>query len=96
MDKVITPEFFAAKSQEWQDELTDLRGRIERHGKAHCNYINEGIELLELSQRALERYALSESDEKRLILKLILSNSIWMNATLTPPGFGNPLIYWRL
>ena len=84
LDKVISPEFFAAKSQEWQAKLTDLRAKIDRHGLAHTNYINEGIEFLELSQRALERYKQCESAEKRRILNMVLSNSIWMNSTLTP------------
>ena len=84
LDKVISAEFFAARSQEWQTKLTDLRAKIDRHGLAHTNYINEGIEFLELSQRALERYKECESAEKRRILNLVLSNSLWMNATFIP------------
>ncbi|MEO7425728.1 MAG: recombinase family protein [Fibrobacteria bacterium] len=84
LDKVISPEFFAAKSQEWQAKLTDLRAKIDRHGHAHMTYINEGIELLELSQRAVERYNECERAEKKRILNLLLSNSLWMNAALIP------------
>ena len=83
LDKVISPEFFAAKSQEWQAKLTDLCAQIDRHCSAH-SYINEGIEFLELSRRAMERYKECESAEKRRILNLVLSNSLWMNATFTP------------
>jgi site-specific DNA recombinase len=84
LDKVITPEFFSSKSHEWQEKLTGLRTKIDGHGKAHTSYINEGIELLELSQRALERYHECERAEKRRILNLLLSNSLWMNAALIP------------
>ncbi len=84
LDKIITPEFFAAKSCDWQEKLTDLRTQIDRHGKAHTSYINEGVELLELSQRALERYHECERAEKRRILNLLLSNSLWMNASFIP------------
>ena len=84
LDKVITPEFFSSKSHEWQEKLTGLRTKIDGHGKAHTNYLNEGIELLELSQRALERYNECERAEKRRILNLLLSNSLWMNAALIP------------
>ena len=83
-DKVITPEFFASKSREWGDKLSDLRARIDRHGQAHSSYLNEGLEILELSQRAVDRYMECELAEKRRILNLLLSNSVWMNATLIP------------
>ena len=83
LDKVITPEFFAAKSREWSAKLEDLRAQIDRHGAAHVNYINEAIELLELLQDAIGKYREWERAEKRRLLQSVLSNSIWMNATLT-------------
>lgn len=83
LDKVITPEFFAAKSREWSAKLEDLRSQIDRHGAAHVNYINEAIELLELLQDAIGKYKEWERAGKRHLLQSILSNSIWMNATLT-------------
>ena len=47
-------------------------------------YINEGIELLELSQRAVERYNERERAEMKRILNLLLSNSLWMNVAPIP------------
>ncbi len=76
------PEFFTSRSHEWQGKLTGLQAKIDGHDNAHTSYLNEGIELLELSQRDLERYNEYERAEKRRILNLLLSNSRWTNATL--------------
>jgi hypothetical protein len=42
LDHVITPEFFSTKAKEWQDKLTDIKARLDRHGTAHVSYLNEG------------------------------------------------------
>lgn len=72
------------KAKDWQDKLMDIEARMERHGSAHVTYLNEGIPLLEISQQVLERYKECERVQKRRILNLVLSNSIWMNGEMIP------------
>jgi site-specific DNA recombinase len=84
LDRVITPEFFQAKSQEWNRTLDTIKAKLEKHRQAHGNYIEEGARLLDLSQQAAEIYRRLEMAEKKRILHLVLANSIWLNAQLIP------------
>ena len=84
LDRVITLEFFQARSQEWNQHLAGAKSQLEKHRQAHGNYMEEGARLLDLSQQAAEIYQRLEMAEKKRILNLVLANSIWLNAQLIP------------
>jgi site-specific DNA recombinase len=84
LDRVITPEFFQAKSQEWNRTLDTVKSKLDKHRQAHGNYMEDGARLLDLSQQAAEIYRRLEMAEKKRILHLVLANSIWLNAQLIP------------
>jgi site-specific DNA recombinase len=59
MDKLdgrIDQKFFDQKSREWKKEQDDIFRKIERHQKADRSYLDEGVKLLELAQRAVTLY----------------------------------------
>ncbi len=84
LDRVITTDFFQEKSREWKSTLEGIKGKLEKHSQAHGNYMEEGAQLLDLSQQAAEIYRKLEMTEKKRILNLVLANSIWLNAQLIP------------
>lgn len=46
-------------------------------GHAEHSYMDDGIRLLELARNARELFAKQEAHEKKRVLNLVLSNSIW-------------------
>ena len=46
--------------------------------------MEEGITLMELSNRAADLFAEQPASEKRRLLEFVLSNSFWANGELTP------------
>ena len=87
MDKLdgrIDQDFYDRKSTEWKKEQDDIFRKIESHQNADRAYIDEGVKLLELSQRAVILYDKQDMQEKRRILNFVLSNSIWKDGRLHP------------
>ena len=84
LDGNITQEFYDQKSNEWRKEQVATRRKIEKHENANCCYIEEGIRILELANRAWELYENQEMAEKRRLLDYVFSNSTWADGKLTP------------
>ncbi len=74
LDGVITEEFWEEKHNEWQYELAKTLNKIEAHTKANKNYIEKGVELLELLENLYPRYLQKNIAEKRDLTKIIFSN----------------------
>ena len=77
LDKVdgkITEEFWAERSKEWRQEQARLLAELERLQAADGQYIDDGVRIIELSQRAHELYLTQPPEEKRKLLGLLLSN----------------------
>ncbi|MCZ6691380.1 MAG: recombinase family protein, partial [Planctomycetota bacterium] len=77
LDKVdgnITEEFWAERSSEWQQEQSRLMAEMERLQAADGQYLDDGVRIIELSQRAQELYLTQPPAEKRKLLGLLLSN----------------------
>jgi site-specific DNA recombinase len=55
---------------------------VEAHRTANRSYIEEGIKLLELSQRAAQLFESQPPSEKRKLLDFVLSNSRWKDGKL--------------
>ena len=76
LDGKIDQEFFDLKSSEWKEQ-DEISSKIERHQGADRSYLDEGVKVLELAQRAAILYEKQPGQEKRRILNFVCSNSIW-------------------
>jgi site-specific DNA recombinase len=85
MDKLdgrIDAEFFDRKAAEFRSEQCCLIRDLEAHQTANQSYIEEGIKLLELAQRAHHLFESQPASEKRKLLDFVVSNSRWKNGKL--------------
>jgi hypothetical protein len=79
------------------DGPKDILRRLEEHQDVSLSYMDEGIALMEMANRAAELFAEQPASEKRRLLEFVLSNSFWANGEL-PPVFANSLLclqIWR-
>lgn len=84
LDGMITEAHFEEKSEQWRHEQADIRRRIEAHEQANQSYIEEGIQLLELADRAHELYSTQPPAEQRRLLNCVVSHTTWANGSLSP------------
>ena len=84
LDGRVDADFYETKSAEWRCEQARIRDAIEKHEHANQSYMEEGVAILELAQRAAELFEKQEPREKRRLLNFVLSNSTWDGETLEP------------
>ena len=82
LDGRIDQDFYERKSSAWKREQDDILRKIERHQTANRSYLDEGVKLLELAQRAVILYEKQTAQEKRRIINFVCSNSIWKDGRL--------------
>ena len=80
LDEKITQEFYNRKFKQYSDEKDELTETIKRHSTASTGYLNLGINLYELSQRAREIYLQAKEkdmlDEQRALIRLVFAKLI--------------------
>jgi site-specific DNA recombinase len=84
LDGRVDVLFFDRKSKEWRCEQDLFLRSIEGHQTANQTYLEEGIRLLELGQRAYALFEKQEPREKRRLLNFLLSNCSWKGGELIP------------
>lgn len=84
LDGKITEEFWRQKTDEWRAEQDEIRRKLVLHRQANRSYIEEGVKILELTQHAPAFYLRATPEEKREILKTVLSNCALKDATPIP------------
>ncbi len=84
LDGRIDVAFFDAKRSEWRDEQDRITEAIGDHQRANESYINEGVMLVELANRAADLFERQPPKEKRKLLDFVLSNCEWSGGVLTP------------
>ncbi len=84
LDGKIGEGFYEQKSAAWREDHKDIRRRLEEHENASQSYIDEGIALMELANRAADLFTEQPAGEKRRLLELVLSNSSWAGGERTP------------
>ncbi len=84
LDGRIDQDFYDRKSSEWKKEQDDILLKIERQQEANRSYLDEGVKLLELVQRAVILYEKQNEQEKRRIINFMCSNSTWKDGRLYP------------
>ena len=72
------------KIGEWRDEQENILSQIRNHQAANQNYLEEGVRLLELANKAYSLYQNQSAPEKARLLKVIQSNCIWDGVTPRP------------
>ncbi len=83
LDGQIDAGFFDRKASEWRKEQDLLLRSIEEHQTANQTYLEEGVRLLDLAQRAHRLFQKQEPREKRRLLNFLLSNCSWKAGELT-------------
>ena len=77
MDKLkgrITESEYDKFYQSFRDQSTDINIRLKQLQKAEDNYYITAKHLLSLTNHVYELFASSEVEERRLLIKLVLSN----------------------
>jgi len=83
LDGRVSREFFDRKNSDWRPDQAEILHKIEKHQNANCSYLEEGVRLLELAQKAVSLYEKQEMKEKR-ILDFLFSNCLWKDGDLIP------------
>jgi site-specific DNA recombinase len=83
LDGRIDGDFFDARSAEWRSEQDRLLRDVGSHQTANETYIEEGVQILRLAQRASGLFDRQETGEKKRLLGFLLSNCVWKDGTLT-------------
>lgn len=84
LDGIITKEFFEEKNKLWLKEQQDISSSIEKHKKANANYFEQGIKILELTQKLYSAYLQENPKEKGHLVNLLLSNCTLNDGNLYP------------
>lgn len=77
LDGLIDETFWLEQHNKWKIELEKIETIIQAHSKTNIRYIEEGVGILELAQKASFLYEKQNSEEKLKLLKILLSNS-WL------------------
>ena len=59
-----------------------MRRELERHEQANQAYIDEGLALVEVANKAAEMYPGRTPEQKRRLLNFVLLNSTWRDGAL--------------
>jgi site-specific DNA recombinase len=84
LDGTISHEQYERMSASFRKEQSDLLRQSEKHQQANQTYLDEGVRLLELAQRAVLLYEKQTMREKRRLLDFVCSNSKWQEGKLIP------------
>ena len=83
LDGRIDTDFFDRKAAEWREEQGKCPVLIGERQDVNQTYLDEGIRLLELAQKAGLLFRKQSPAEKRQLLGFVLSNSTWKDGKLT-------------
>jgi site-specific DNA recombinase len=78
----IELEDWERRTAEWKFEQSEIMERLLAFERANTNYLQEGIRLMELANRAAEIFLTMNLEAKRKMLGLILSNSVIKNGSV--------------
>ncbi len=84
LDGTISHDYFDRMSETFRTDQDTLLRQIEQHQHANQHYLEEGVRLLELAQKAVVLYEQQDMREKRRLLDFVCSNSQWKDGRLIP------------
>jgi DNA invertase Pin-like site-specific DNA recombinase len=79
LNGIVDENFWKFKYNELKSRLTSIKQSLAEHDIANFNYLEDGIRLLELSQKAHGLYIRRESFKQRKMLDILLSNCVLTN-----------------
>jgi site-specific DNA recombinase len=74
LDNKIPETLWIKKSSEYKKEMAHIEASIAQHNKGNLDYIDCGVQLLELAKNAFSLYVRQSGMEKRRLLDFLLSN----------------------
>lgn len=74
LDGVVDNDFWLEKKQEWTNQLEEIENLLQAFNNADKKYYDEGVQILELLRNAYSVYSKQNNQEKRKMLKFLLSN----------------------
>ena len=83
LDGRIGAAFFDHKAAEWRAEQDRIQRMVQQHQTANQSYLEEGVQLLDLANRAYDLFGKQPPSEKRRLLNFVLSNSTWKGSELS-------------
>jgi site-specific DNA recombinase len=89
LDGKIPEDLFLRKMNEWREEQSKILSQIRAHQTANHNYLEEGIRLLELANKAYSLYLRQPAHEKARLLKIVQSNCVW-DGVIACPEYRKP------
>ena len=84
LDGIIDEKYWIELSKRWRVEQAAISDRIEILDSKKRDYVEEGMEIIELAQNAHSLYVGQNSSEKRDLIKSLLSNCTLNDRTLCP------------
>jgi len=82
LDKKISEDFWKSNSKKWTDEKEELTMKLLAHQKADSNYIEKASSVLELAGKASELFKKQNSEQKRRLITMIVSNCSYKDENL--------------
>lgn len=84
LDGIIDEKYWTELSKRWRAEQDTISYRIEKLDTRKRDYVEEGMEIIELAQNAHSLYVEQNLSEKRDLIKSLLSNCTLNDRTLCP------------
>jgi len=84
LDGKISEEFFESRKTEWTAEQNKILADLEAHQNANVNYLEKGVEILELAHKAHSLYLAQTPHEQWRLLDCVLSNCTFSEGRITP------------
>ncbi len=84
LDGLLSNDDWNKKTAEWKKQQTEITVRIDAHRKSNHNYYEDGTKIIELASKAALLFRKQPAEEKRKLLKIILSNCYLENDLLRP------------
>jgi site-specific DNA recombinase len=81
-DGILTNDDYQRLSNRYRKEIDEATAKIDAHVKADRSYVDLGVQLLELVQRAGSLYLRQTTAERRKLAAVVLSNCIWSDGKL--------------
>ena len=75
IEGLIDTDMWKGRTAKWNDEKADILSRIKAFDKVNTSYLEEGVKLMELAEKAPQLFKLMNMSEKKEIVNLVLSNS---------------------
>lgn len=82
LDKKISEEFWSTHSKKWLEEKEQLAAKLLAAQKADSHYLENANLILELVKKAAGLFKTQNSDQKRKMISLLVSNCSYKDETL--------------